>query len=73
MDIPDPQQRQRFMAEHPDQIGNLNGVPILARNDANLTVMNQDLDRVRASPAATVSRWMTCFATPRSSVCRPRM
>lgn len=42
-----PQQRQRFMAEHPDQIGNLNGVPILARNDANLTVMNQDLDRVR--------------------------
>lgn len=43
-----PQQRQRFIAEHPDQIGNLNGVPILARNDANLTVMNQDLDRVRA-------------------------
>lgn len=42
-----PQQRQRFMAEHPDQVGNLNGVPILARNDANLTVMNQDLDRVR--------------------------
>lgn len=42
-----PQQRQRFMAEHPDQVGNLNGVPILARNDANLTVMNHDLDRVR--------------------------
>ncbi|OBF10173.1 hypothetical protein A5730_07480 [Mycobacterium sp. ACS4054] len=42
-----PQQRQRFLAEHPDQIGNLNGVPILARNQANLTVMNQDLDRVR--------------------------
>ncbi|BCZ25266.1 alpha/beta hydrolase [Mycobacterium senriense] len=46
-----PQQRQRFMAEHPDQIGNLNGVPILARNDANLTVMNQDLDRVRVTAA----------------------
>lgn len=42
-----PQQRQRFIAEHPDQIGNLNGVPILARNQANLAVMNQDLDRVR--------------------------
>ncbi|OBH26754.1 hypothetical protein A5692_26425 [Mycobacterium sp. E342] len=42
-----PQQRQRFIAEHPDQIGNLNGVPILARNQANLAVMNQDLGRVR--------------------------
>ncbi len=42
-----PEQRQRFIAEHPEQIGNLNGVPILARNDANLAVMNQDLSRVR--------------------------
>lgn len=42
-----PEQRQRFVAEHPDRIGNLNGVPILARNDANKAVMNRDLDRVR--------------------------
>jgi Alpha/beta hydrolase len=40
-------QRQRFLAEHPEDVGNLNGVPVLARNDANLSVMNQDLDRVR--------------------------
>lgn len=43
-----PQQRQQFIAEHPDEIGNLNGVPILARNEANLAVMNRDLDRVRS-------------------------
>ncbi len=42
-----PEQRQRFIAENPDQIGNLNGVPILARSSANTTVMNQDLNRVR--------------------------
>jgi hypothetical protein len=42
-----PEQRQRLIAEQPDQIGNINGVPVLARNDANLSVMNHDLDRVR--------------------------
>lgn len=41
------EQRQRFIAEHPDQVGNLNGVPVLARSDANISVMNQDLNRVR--------------------------
>ncbi len=41
-----PEQRQRFIAEHPDQVGNLNGVPILARSTANMSVMNQDLNRV---------------------------
>ena len=40
-----PEQRQRFIAENPDQIGNLNGVPILARSAANMAVMNQDLNR----------------------------
>jgi hypothetical protein len=42
-----PEQRQRLIAEHPDQIGNLNGVLISARSSANMTVMNQDLNRVR--------------------------
>lgn len=42
-----PEQRQRLIAEHPDQIGNLNGVPISARSSANMAVMNQDLNRVR--------------------------
>ncbi|MGZ4525826.1 MAG: putative alpha/beta hydrolase [Mycobacterium sp.] len=42
-----PEQRQRFIAENPDQIGNLNGVPVLARSDANIAVMTRDLNRVR--------------------------
>jgi len=42
-----PQQRQQLTAEQSSQVGNLNGVPVAARNDANLIAMNQDLDRVR--------------------------
>ncbi len=42
-----PEDRQRLIAEHPGQIGNLNGVPVSARSDANMAVMTQDLDRVR--------------------------
>jgi Alpha/beta hydrolase len=41
-----PEERQRRIAEHPAEIGNLNGVPILARSDANIAVMTQDLNRV---------------------------
>ncbi len=46
-----PEERQRLIAEHPDQIGNLNGVPVSARSDANLAVMNQDLSRVTDAAA----------------------
>ncbi|BBX39535.1 alpha/beta hydrolase [Mycobacterium simiae] len=42
-----PEERQQLIAEHPDQVGNLNGVPVSARNNANLAVMTQDLNRVR--------------------------
>jgi hypothetical protein len=42
-----PEERQRLIAEHPEEIGNLNGVPGLARSDANIAVMTQDLSRVR--------------------------
>jgi hypothetical protein len=42
-----PEQRQRLIAEQSSAVGNLNGVPVSARSDANLLVMNQDLDRVR--------------------------
>ncbi len=42
-----PEERQRLIAEHPEEIGNLNGVPVLARSDANIAVMTQDLSRVR--------------------------
>jgi hypothetical protein len=42
-----PEERQRLIAENPEQIGNLNGVPVSARSDANIAVMTQDLNRVR--------------------------
>ncbi len=41
-----PEERQRLIAEHPEQIGNLNGVPVSARSEANIAVMTQDLNRV---------------------------
>jgi hypothetical protein len=42
-----PEQRQHLIAEQSGQVGNLNGVPVSVRNDANLLSMNQDFDRVR--------------------------
>jgi hypothetical protein len=42
-----PEERQHLIAEHPEEIGNLNGVPVLARSDANIAVMTADLSRVR--------------------------
>ena len=42
-----PEERQRLIAEHPEQIGNTNGVPVSARSAANIAVLTQDLDRVR--------------------------
>jgi Alpha/beta hydrolase len=42
-----PDQHQRVLAEHPEVVGNLNGVPVSARSDANTAVMNQDWNRVR--------------------------
>jgi hypothetical protein len=41
-----PADRQRLLAEHPDQLGNLNGVPVDARSEVNEAVMNDDLHRV---------------------------
>ncbi|MEE6178826.1 putative alpha/beta hydrolase [Mycobacterium sp. 050134] len=41
-----PEDRQRLIAEHPQELGNLNGVPVAARSDVNEAVMNDDLHRV---------------------------
>ncbi|ATA29050.1 hypothetical protein MLM_2892 [Mycobacterium lepraemurium] len=35
-----PDERQRLIAEHPKDLGNLNGVPISARSDINTAVMD---------------------------------
>jgi uncharacterized protein YukE len=41
-----PQQRQRLIAEHPADLGNLNGIPAGVRDQVNQAVMNDDLTRV---------------------------
>lgn len=40
------EERQRLIAEHPKDLGNLNGVPVGARSDVNKAVMSDDLHRV---------------------------
>lgn len=41
-----PEERQRLIAEHPKDLGNLRGVPIDVRGLVNEAVMNDDLHRV---------------------------
>jgi hypothetical protein len=38
--------RERLVAEHPAEVGNLNGVPAAARDTINQQVMNDDLNRI---------------------------
>jgi hypothetical protein len=46
-----PQERQGLADEAPERIGNLNGIPVAIRDDANRRVLNRDLDRVRQAAA----------------------
>lgn len=41
------EQRDRYVAEHPAELGNLNGIPAEIRDKVNHAVMNGDLNRVR--------------------------
>jgi len=41
------EQRQKYLAEHPAELGNLNGIPAEIRDKVNQAVMNDDLNRVR--------------------------
>ncbi|MGX1778277.1 putative alpha/beta hydrolase [Nocardia brasiliensis] len=41
-----PVERQAIMSEHPEAIGNLNGIPVRDRSAANERVMNADIRRV---------------------------
>lgn len=44
-------QQDQLPRDHPDKLGNLNGVPVMARSTANKTVMQADLDRVTNAAA----------------------
>ncbi|WP_051021516.1 putative alpha/beta hydrolase [Nocardia araoensis] len=45
-----PAERQALIADHPDVIGNLNGIPVADRSAANMQVMNADIHRVEDNP-----------------------
>ncbi|GLE50541.1 putative alpha/beta hydrolase [Mycobacterium montefiorense] len=40
------EQQGRLIAQHPADLGNLNGIPVVARSQVNMAVMNDDLHRV---------------------------
>jgi hypothetical protein len=40
------EQRDRLIAQHPPELGNLNGIPAAARDAVNQAVMNDDIHRV---------------------------
>jgi pimeloyl-ACP methyl ester carboxylesterase len=40
------QQQSRLTADHPPELGNLNGIPVVVRSRVNKAVMNDDLRRV---------------------------
>jgi WXG100 family type VII secretion target len=48
----DHQQRDKLLHDWPDKLGNLNGIPVVDRDTANRTVMQQDIDRLADVAAA---------------------
>jgi Alpha/beta hydrolase len=46
------EQQDRLIAEHPPDLGNLNGIPVDVRSQINVAVMNDDLRRVEDAAAA---------------------
>ena len=44
------EQKDRLVAEHPPDLGNLNGIPVDVRSAINQAVMNDDLHRVEDTP-----------------------
>ncbi len=43
--------RERLVAEHPPELGNLNGIPAAARSTINLQVLDDDLNRITDTAA----------------------
>ncbi len=48
------EQRDRLIAAHPTELGNLNGIPVDVRNHINRAVMNDDLHRPAGAPMAII-------------------
>lgn len=54
-------ERAQLLRDHPDALGNLNGIPVAVRSAANIAVMQRDIARVEnatsAIPAAAMTRY----------------
>lgn len=61
-DAIDAATQQRILAEHPELVGNLDGVPVVARDQANRAVLTGELARVDADLAAAQARWGAALA-----------
>jgi pimeloyl-ACP methyl ester carboxylesterase len=59
-----PAERQRLADKEPERIGNLNGIPVAVRDQANRRVITQDLDRVHRVAAAAGVPAETVLADP---------
>ena len=47
-----PEQQEKLLRDHPEQLGNLNGIPTEVRSKANKEIMRRDLARVRDAARA---------------------
>ena len=47
-----PADQDRLLREHPEKLGNLNGIPVADRSTANIEVMNRDIARVENATEA---------------------
>lgn len=47
-----PEQKAQMLRDHPDKIGNLNGIPTGVQSEANLKIQKQDLARVNSAAEA---------------------
>jgi hypothetical protein len=54
-------QRDQLRRDHPDKLGNLNGIPVEDRSTANKTVMEQDISRVENATEALSQAEMTRY------------
>lgn len=54
-------EREQLLREQPERLGNLNGIPVAARSQANIAVLERDIARVEnatsAVPAAAMTRY----------------
>ncbi|MGK2853686.1 MAG: alpha/beta fold hydrolase [Microbacteriaceae bacterium] len=54
-------EREQLLRDHPDKLGNLNGIPVVVRSAANIAVLNRDIARVENATSALPPEAMTRY------------